>query len=883
MPDDVTALRIKVLSDDVEAAKRRLDDLTNTSNRSENSVKNLGSNMAASMRNFAAGVITIGALTAVVGVNVKRWQEYDKSMKEVSSIMATSRGEFQNLREDVLKLSVAIGVDATVAAKGLYQAISAGIPKENGLAFLETAAKVAIAGVTDTETAVDVLTNVINAYKLPVSDANVISEKLFNTVVVGKTTMEELSASMSKGTVAAASLGIPLQDLLAAVAAITLQGTATSEAFTQISSTITALLNPSDEMAAVMTKIGFESSRAAIEQLGFAETISRVRQEIGKNDAELVKATRSVDGYRGIISLTGDNLDLHKKALSEIGKESGNFAKAYVANANTLETAQNQLSSSFTLLVENFESEFGTLEQMGNLLKRIANEIAGVNSSGSIAESVRVGGTQGVAILQNRLVELEAQKKQFEGDETTARSIRNSIPIIGKFGDTKESDDLVKVRQEITQITTELEKQDKATLKAAEALRTFEEARKTGNTSAIATANLQYAAANDAAEAQEANKKRLLDIITEEEELQTKIESEKEASNAEIREQEESRIKRMEEASENALKYGTSKMQVLEQEIQIQKELLSVSKDPGVIEAAKAYIELLEKQKIALEENLVLEGGGVLPPKGSITGSSGIPGISGMEEIYKSESELETETFKRRQDDMIANLTKAEDEKSKIIVDRAKRVSDKIGEIEDLRNSKTFDGVQFALDSIANIQGEFGEKGFKIAQAAAIASATMTMYQSANAAYATGAAIPGIGAVAGPVFAAAAIAAGAANIASIKSQSYAGAFEKGGMIPSGSFGLVGEAGPEFVSGPAYVTSAKATANKLSEKSNGQGGTVNVILQNLPGQSADVSTSEDGKTITLAVKQTMAQLTKEAMQGGGSVFPAFAQSHGLKRR
>lgn len=301
------------------------------------------------------------------------------------------------------------------------------------------------------------------------------------------------------------------------------------------------------------------------------------------------------------------------------------------------------------------------------------------------------------------------------------------------------------------------------------------------------------------------------------------------------------------------------------------------------IEAAKKYIELLEQQRVALEEKLVLEGGGVLPPKGSITGASGVPGLSGMEEIYRAESEIETETFRRRQDDMIADLTKAEDAKAKVIVDHARKTSEEIGQIEDLRNSKTFDGVQFALDSIANIQGEFGEKGFKIAQAAAIASATMSMYQSANAAFATGSAIPGIGAVAGPAFAAAAIAAGAANIASIKSQSYAGAFEKGGMIPSGSFGLVGEAGPEFVSGPAYVTSAKATANKLSEKSNGQGSILNVILQNLPGQTADVSTSEDGKTITLAVKQAMAQLTKEAMQGGGTVFPAFMQSTGIKRR
>lgn len=872
MADDVTALRIKVLSDDVDMAKRRLDELTNTSNRSENSIKNLGSNMAASMRNFAAGAITIGALTAVVGVNVKRWQEYDKSMKEVSSIMATSRGEFQNLRDDVLKLSVAVGVDATVAAKGLYQAISAGIPKENALSFLETASKVAIAGVTDTETAVDVLTNVINAYKLPVSDADKISEKLFNTVVVGKTTMEELSASMSKGTVAAASLGIPLEDLLAAVAAITLQGTSTAEAFTQISSTITALLNPSDEMAATMTKIGFSSSRAAIEQLGFAETLNRVRQTIGNNDAELVKATRQVEAFRGVISLTGNNLDLHKKALSEIGKESGNFTKAYKDNSKTLEVAQNQLSSSFTLLVENFEAKFATLEQTGNLLKRIANEIAGINGMPQVVIQANSFGQSDELKASNykkRLDELNANRPSLQGLAETQ----------GVFGKSQLNANIIEAKQ----LEEELAKLPQSVRELAEAYNTLEQNQKSGIASAIEYSQKVYDEKLAISEFDKRAAKLDAENQTEAAALQKLLDDQKESANGKIRAQEEERINRMKEASDDALKYGADEMQLLENKIAIQQELIGISKDPTEIEAAKKYIELLEKQRIALEEKLQLEGGGVLPPKGSILGSSGVPGISSMDEFFKSESELETETFRRRQDSMIENLTKAEDEKKKVIVDHARRTSDEVGQIEDLRNNKTFDGVQSALNSIANIQGEFGEKGFKVAQAAAIASATMTMYQSANAAYATGSAIPGIGAVAGPAFAAAAIAAGAANIAAIKSQTYVGAFEKGGMIPSGSFGLVGEAGPEFVSGPAYVTSAKATANKLSEKSSGQGAMVNVILQNLPGQTAEVSTSEDGKTITLAVKQTMAQLTKEAMQGGGTVFPAFMQSTGLKRR
>jgi len=34
---------------------------------------------------------------------------------------------------------------------------------------------------------------------------------------------------------------------------------------------------------------------------------------------------------------------------------------------------------------------------------------------------------------------------------------------------------------------------------------------------------------------------------------------------------------------------------------------------------------------------------------------------------------------------------------------------------------------------------------------------------------------------------------------------FAGFFANGGMIPAGSFGIAGEAGPELISGPATVT------------------------------------------------------------------------------
>ncbi len=61
---------------------------------------------------------------------------------------------------------------------------------------------------------------------------------------------------------------------------------------------------------------------------------------------------------------------------------------------------------------------------------------------------------------------------------------------------------------------------------------------------------------------------------------------------------------------------------------------------------------------------------------------------------------------------------------------------------------------------------------------------------------------------------------------------FAGLFADGGYIPSGKFGIVGEAGPEFVRGPATVTSARDTAAIM-----GAGGGMTAITYNINATDA----------------------------------------------
>jgi len=120
------------------------------------------------------------------------------------------------------------------------------------------------------------------------------------------------------------------------------------------------------------------------------------------------------------------------------------------------------------------------------------------------------------------------------------------------------------------------------------------------------------------------------------------------------------------------------------------------------------------------------------------------------------------------------------------------------------------------------VQATIGSGASAGAATAKTAEAAMAQQMAGLNAFASTAAIPVVGPGLAPAAAAAAIAATTpmvGAVASLAAASFAGAFDKGGMIPSGKWGIVGEYGPEIVQGPASVTSRTDTAEMMKRQTN----------------------------------------------------------------
>jgi len=270
-----------------------------------------------------AGTAMVGASVGIGVAALKMAGDFDGAMREVNTMMLLSEEEFKLFSKDVQDLAKDMGVDATESAKALYQAISAGVPKENAIEFLEIATKAAIGGVTDTATAVDGLTTVINAFKIPISDAEKVADIMFTTVKGGKTTMEELSASLFQVAPIAAASGIKFEEVSAALATMTKQGVPTSVATTQLRQAMVMLQKPTTEMKEVLGDLGYESGQAMIDELGLAETLNVLRDATGGNTETLNKMFSSSEAVAAVLALTGDNAQMFTDDLLAMADAEG--------------------------------------------------------------------------------------------------------------------------------------------------------------------------------------------------------------------------------------------------------------------------------------------------------------------------------------------------------------------------------------------------------------------------------------------------------------------------------------------------------------------------------------------------------------------------------
>lgn len=262
--------------------------------------------------------------------------DFQYKMAEVSTLVNTNDVNMEDLNKSVLGLSKSFGTPAVEQAAGIYQVLSSGIGGvSESLEVLEASNKLALGGVTTTTTAVDGLTTILNAWKMKSSDSTKVTDTLFTTMKLGKTTIGELGSSIFQVAPTAAALGISLEELGASVVAMTKQGTKTPIAMTQIKAAISGLTNPSDDLTNIWRKHHFASGEAAIKALGYQGALQLLSKETKGSVGQLKTLLGGMEAASAALQITGDNSEMFSDALKQVKQSAGATEEAVAKMAET--------------------------------------------------------------------------------------------------------------------------------------------------------------------------------------------------------------------------------------------------------------------------------------------------------------------------------------------------------------------------------------------------------------------------------------------------------------------------------------------------------------------------------------------------------------------
>jgi len=326
------------------------------------------------------------ASSAIYGLKTAiKWSvEFEKELANVSTMLDETTMSYMGEFEEGLKnMATAYGESTSTLAKGLYQILSASIDASQALDVLEVSSKAATAGLTDTGTAADAITTIMNSYSDSNFSANDVSDMLFATVKKGKTTFEELANSIGKSATLASQAGVKFNELSALLSTLTRAGISTEEATTAVNGILRGFLKPTEEAKEAAKKFGIELNTATIKSLGLVNTM---RLLTGASQEQLAAMFPNIRGLKGVAGALGD-------------------LEGFANDANFV-------LASFGLTEEALEKQTGTLGfQMGKLWETF--KIGVEEEVGPLAEGLKY-----LATSFNKLTDVSGKTGEAMGKES---------------------------------------------------------------------------------------------------------------------------------------------------------------------------------------------------------------------------------------------------------------------------------------------------------------------------------------------------------------------------------------------------------------------------------------------------------------------------------
>lgn len=333
----------------------------------KNIATKIGSNLQSAGKSItsAGKTLTTHVTVPIVGLGtaaVKTTLDFESAMSKVSAISGATGSDLDALNQKAQKMGVKTKFSATESAEAFTYMAMAGWKTEDMLQGIDGIMALAAADGLDLATTSDIVTNALTAFGLSADDSGHFADVLAAAASNASTNVSLLGESFKYAAPVAGALGYSAEDTAIALGLMANAGIEGSQGGTALRSSLSRLIKPTDDAAALMEQYGLSMTNADGSMKSLGEVMEMLRTKMGGlSEAEQAQAVTTLFGQEamsGMLAVINASDSDYEKLTSAIYGADG-------AAQQMADTMLDNLSGQLTLFKSALE---GLAIQFGEIL-----------------------------------------------------------------------------------------------------------------------------------------------------------------------------------------------------------------------------------------------------------------------------------------------------------------------------------------------------------------------------------------------------------------------------------------------------------------------------------------------------------------------------------
>ena len=343
-----------------EAMNQKFKKLNATLKKSEKRFKKVAAGMKKTA--IAAGVAAAASLKAFAGI--------EKGITSIYGLLSEDEfNRFGKIIDKTVNTSmVKFGVNTEDSTRALYNAISVLGASESTFNSYNAAVKLAIGGNADLAAATLGVGKLVNAYEEFGLSGERAAEIIFVTQQKGAATVDELANSVGKIAKMAGQLGLSAEEYVATIGELSLY-VDPRQAVTGVKAIFNALISAKGDAAKTLKKYDLPITATGLKEVGWLETMNRIRKMIQANQDDVKRAIPAIEGYEAAMFMAGSTVENVAEMIDLM--DVGALGRSFEMNMQTLDRQAKISGQNLVVLA----SEIG--EQLKPTIIAVTRAIAG--------------------------------------------------------------------------------------------------------------------------------------------------------------------------------------------------------------------------------------------------------------------------------------------------------------------------------------------------------------------------------------------------------------------------------------------------------------------------------------------------------------------------